>query len=515
MLPLSRRSFLQALGLNGAAWALGVPSSRAWGRTTVLRGSRYPFALGVASGDPAPDGFVIWTRLAPDPLNGGGMPPTPVRVGWEVADDEHFRRIVRKGETVARPEWAHAVHVELAGLAPDRWYWYRFAVAGAASAIGRGRTLPGLGARPTGLRFGFASCQHYEHGHFTALRHLAREDLSLVFHLGDYIYEYPAGDGATRRHVGGEATTLEDYRTRYAQYKTDPDLQAAHAACPWVVTWDDHEVADNYAGRHPAVGEPAHGFLARRAAAYRAYYEHMPLRRASRPGAAGTRMYRGLNHGNLAAFFVLDTRQYRTPQPCGDNTTWPCDAMHDPRATLLGRAQREWLFAGVRRSASRWTIVPQQVMVAAVNRRQRGRDRFTMDHWAGYEVERQQLLACLASKPDASPVVLTGDVHSNWVNDLRATADGPTVATELVGTSITSGGDGQDLPRPMAQVLADNPFVRFYNEQRGYVTCDVTPARLIAAYRVVNAVSTPDAVCHTRASFVVEAGRPGAHRLHG
>lgn len=519
MVSLSRRRFLSAIALGSATapW-IGPVSCLAQSRTPVrLRDGRNPFTLGVASGDPSPDGVVLWTRLAPDPLQGGGMPSAPVRVRWEVATDDTLRTIVRKGSTLATPDWAHAVHLELASLQPDRWYWYRFTTDQAASPIGRARTLPRVTAGTEHLRFAFASCQHFEHGHFTALRHLSEEQVSVVFHLGDYIYEYPPGDGRARRHVGpsGEAITLDDYRNRYAQYKADPDLQAAHAACPWIVTWDDHEVADNYAGTSPAIGEPVEGFLARRAAAYRAYYEHMPLRRSSMPTAEAahdTRVYRRFRCGQLASFFVLDTRQYRTPQPCGDNTTWPCDEMRDPRATLLGPQQEAWLFDGFRASTARWNVIPQQVMLAKVNRRQNGRDRFTMDHWAGYDVSRQRLLECLASRPEANPVVLTGDVHSNWVNDVRATPDGPTVATELVGTSLTTGGDGQDLPRPMETVLSDNPFVRFYNEQRGYVLCDVTSLRLQADYRVVDAVTTPDAPCHTRASFVIESGRPGAEK---
>ena len=514
MLRFTRRTFLHTLAAGVAAPAHAAQAVLPRRPSPVRLGqARDPFTLGVASGDPRSDGFVIWTRLAPDPVNGGGMPPAPVRVRWEVADDERMQHVVGRGSVLASPEWAHSVHVEMTALDPDRWYWYRFNTNETASPVGRGRTLPAAGTATTHLRFAFASCQHYEHGYFTALGHLSREDVSLVVHLGDYIYEYAPGDGRARRHSTPEPFTLADYRNRYAEYKTDPDLQAAHAACPWIVTWDDHEVADNYAGARPATGEPVAGFLRRRAAAYRAYYEHMPLRWASAPRDRETRLYRGFRFGQLASFFVLDTRQYRTPQPCGDNTTWPCDGMLDPRATLLGPEQARWLFEGLGASATRWNLIPQQVMVAKVNRRQRGRDRFTMDHWAGYDVERRRLLASLASRPDLNPVLLTGDVHSSWVNDVRETADTPTVATELVGTSIASGGDGQDMPRAMEAVLADNPFIRFYNEQRGYVVCDVTQSRLQADYRIVDRVSTRDSPCRTRASFIVESGRPGAHRL--
>lgn len=502
MPPVTRRSFLGSLPL----WPVVARARLDRWRP----GDRCPFSLGVASGDPAPDGFVIWTRLAPSPLDGGGMPPVAVMLDWEVADDERFRTVIRRGAAIARPERAHAVHVELDGLLPDRWYWYRFRVGDAMSTVGRARTLPDPQAPFSRLRFAFASCQHFEQGYFTAYRHMAGEELAVVFHLGDYIYESAARDGRPRRHASPELFTLEDYRNRYAQYKLDPDLQAAHAAFPWIVTWDDHEVADNYAGATSQNDDPEPAFLARRAAAYQAYYEHLPLRRAARPHGASARMFRGYSFGRLASCFVLDTRQYRSDQPCGDNTTWPCVAMNDPQATMLGAQQERWLSTHFRASVARWNLIPQQVMMARVNRRQQGSDRYSMDSWAGYEVERQRLLGLFAAHPDRNPIVLTGDLHSSWVNDLRVQPDGPTVATEFVGTSISSGGDGQDLPRPIEAVLSDNPFVRFYNEQRGYVSCDLGPGQLQAHYRVVDQVTQPGAPIHTRATFVVEAGRPGA-----
>jgi alkaline phosphatase D len=505
MPPVTRRSFLGSLPL----WPLAAagPRPAEW-RPAGL----FPFSLGVASGEPASDGFVLWTRLAPDPTNGGGMPPADVPVTWEIAHDERLLSLIRRGVAMARPGRAHAVHVEVGGLEPDRWYWYRFRVGDTVSAVGRARTLPARGASVRGVRFAFASCQHFEQGYFTAYRHMADEDLAMVFHLGDYIYESGARQGRARQHLSPELLTLADYRNRYAQYKLDPDLQAAHAAFPWIVTWDDHEVADNYAGTLSEDGEPASAFLARRAAAYRAYYEHLPLRAGSRPQGSGARMYRRFDVGGLASYCVLDTRQFRTDQPCGDNTTWPCDAMNDPRATILGATQARWLHDGFTRSRALWNVLPQQVMMAKVNRRQQGRDRYTMDHWAGYDVERRRLLGLFAAHPERNPVVLTGDLHSSWVNDLCVEPDGPTVATELVGTSISSGGDGQDLPQPIEAVLADNPFVRFYNEQRGYVSCDVGPDAMHARYRVLDYVAQPGAPCRTRAAFIIEAGRPGAHR---
>ena len=346
-IQLSRRTLLA-----GGLALCGLPA-RLLGRSgpgpaSALRAFS-PFKLGIASGDPTPTGVVLWTRLAPDPLEGGGMPPVPVDVRWEVAEDDKMTQVVRRGVVRAAPEWAHSVHADVEGLRPDRWYWYRFDVGDSASAIGRTRTLPPLGAPADRLRFAFVSCQHFETGYFTAYRHLAAEDLDLVFHLGDYIYEN-AGDpeaGRIRVHSSDEITTLEDYRNRYAQYRTDPDLQAAHAAFPWWVTWDDHEVDNNYANDISENDDPRDAFLLRRAAAYQAYYEHMPLRRAQIPKGPALRLYRDFSYGSLTSFFILDTRQYRTNQPCGDSSVNPpCGGEKDPNATMMGAGAGEVALQG-------------------------------------------------------------------------------------------------------------------------------------------------------------------------
>jgi alkaline phosphatase D len=476
-----------------------------------------PFTLGVASGDPSHDGVVIWTRLAPDPLrDGGGMSADPIVVTWEVSDDDGMRRIVRHGRTTAVASGAHSVHVEVDDLDSDRFYWYRFHAGDATSPIGRTKTLPRTGADVNRLRFAFASCQHYETGFFTAYRHMATEDLDVVFHLGDYIYEGPGRDNLARRHHGPELTTLQHYRERYAQYRLDTDLQAAHAAFPWIVTTDDHEVDNNYAGDIAEVDTPRDVFLARRAAAYQAYYEHMPLRRRSVPMGPRIQLYRQFTYGQLASFFVLDTRQFRSDQPCGDNLKPVCPGATDPAGTLLGAEQERWLLDGLDKSRRRWNVMPQQVMMARVDQTPGPDERVSMDQWSGYEAGRTRLLEFMARRRTSNPVVLTGDIHSNWVNDLKVNfRDGksPAVATELVGTSITSGGDGTDMPERLTGVLAENPFVKFYNGQRGYVSCSVTPQRWQADYQVVDYVTRKDAPRRTRASFVIADGRPGAERL--
>jgi alkaline phosphatase D len=282
---MDRRSFLAA---QSRLFALALVGERFGGRLVANpRFSSDPFRLGIASGDPRADGFVLWTRLAPDPVHGGGMGADPVKVTWELADNQNMSNVVRKGDAVASPELGHSVHVELQGLQPDRPYWYRFRAGDAESPVGRTRTTPADNANPDKLRFAFVSCQDY-HYHYTAWKHMAAEDdLHMVFHLGDYIYEGGPRQNTPRQHNGPEIYTLDDYRNRLALYKTDEHLRRMHAQCPFVVTWDDHEVDNNYAGPMDQDGTRPEEFLKRRAVAYQAYYEHMPLRAFSRPVGAG------------------------------------------------------------------------------------------------------------------------------------------------------------------------------------------------------------------------------------
>jgi alkaline phosphatase D len=511
---ISRRAFLSSLALCGI---VPTPRADASAPRRDLRFPTTPFTLGVASGDPTADGVVLWTRLAPDPLGDGGMPPVDVEVTWHIASDDGMRQIVRQGRTVASPAWAHSVHVEAKGLDAARWYWYQFRAGNYLSPIGRTRTLPREGAAAGRLRFAVASCQNYELGYFTAYQHLAAEDLDLVFHLGDYIYEGPGIAGRIRSHGGPELRTLNDYRARYAVYKTDADLQAAHAEFPWIVTWDDHEVANNYANTLSERNEPATAFLARRAAAYQAYYEHMPLRTA-RPVGPSLRVYRRFQVGSLASFFVLDTRQYRTDQPCGDGVQARCPDAFLADATLLGASQERWLLQGLAGSRARWNVLPQQVMMAPVDRAPGADRRFAMDQWGGYDAGRRRLLEFFGTGRASNPVVLSGDIHTNWVNDLLVDGDdsrSPLVATEFVGTSITSGGDGFDGLDRFQNLAAENPFVKLFNSQRGYLACEITPTEMRTEFHVLEYVSRPGSPQKIRAVFVVEDGRPGAQRSEG
>jgi alkaline phosphatase D len=509
----TRREFLQIGGGVAGLIMLGaMPARRA---DAALRTRAYPFSLGVASGDPTPDGVVLWTRLAPDPLGGGGMPPERAAVRWEIASDEGFGRIVQRGDVLAVPELAHAVHVEVEGLEPDRVYWYRFISGGEASPVGRTRTAPAAASRPDRFALAFASCQHYETGYFTAHRHLAEEDLNLVVFLGDYIYEGGVNERGVRQHTGPEITTLADYRNRYALYKTDPDLQAAHAAFAWTVTWDDHEVENNYAAGIAQANDPVEQFLQRRAAAYQAYYEHMPLRRAFMPKGPDLRLYRRLRFGDLLEVSMLDTRQYRTDQPCGDRVTPPCVQTYANEATILGAEQERWLFDGLGRSTARWKLLGNQLPMAEVDRAAGPERAYQMDQWSGYVQSRDRLMNFLHERRVSNSVVVTGDVHRSWVAELQldpTKLSSPTVATEFVGTSVTSGGDGREMNAEGESILADNPHVKYYNDQRGYVRCTLTPERWQSDYRVLPYITRRGAPARTHASFVVEDGKPEVQR---
>ncbi len=507
----SRRTVLKSALILAALPIAGFSADR---RHTPLRSD--PFTLGVASGDPAADGAVIWTRLAPNPLADdgfGGMPARGVDVEWEVARDEWFSRVEQRGVTTAVPESAHSVHVELAGLRPDADYYYRFRAGGHVSPSGRTRTAPDGGSL-TPMTMCVASCSNYQQGWFTAYRRLADEQPDLVVHLGDYQYEYAASATGVRAHVGPETVTLANYRQRYAQYKTDADLQAAHAAAPWLAVFDDHEVADNWAGEVPEKPDPA--FPTRCAAALQAYYENMPLRRSAVPHGNRMRLYRRMQWGGLATVHMLDTRQYRTDQPCADELGTECVDRLRPAATLTGAVQERWLLNGFQQSRSRWDILGQQVFFSQLDLTPGPRRGFNPDAWDGYTANRDRIVAGIEHSPVRNAVVLTGDIHSHWAAEVHARPDdpgSPVVATELVTTSISSGGDGSDTRDDIATVLADNPHIRYFSGRRGYVRARVTADELRADFRVVPYVSRPGAGVATGASFVVPDREPALHTM--
>jgi len=562
--PVSRRHFIE-----GAAASLFVAPA-------ILKGIRADaaeingnlFALGVASGDPDDRSVVIWTRLAPAPLDGGGMPARPVAVRWQVATDYGMANVIRQGGAIAWAANGHAVRVLVDGLPSDSWLFYRFQALGEYSRVGRTRTFPAPADAADRMRFALASCQDYRAGFYTAWRDMLADDapeapaLDFVVFVGDYIYEAgprgtPIIDG--RNHTGGEAFSPVDYRNRYALYRLDLDLQEAHARFPFIVTWDDHECDNNYAGWFAEEGAPYTGiaFLLRRWNAYRVYCESMPLRPGD-PGL-GFRLYRKLAFGTLADIHVLDTRRYRSDQPAadqfgstdpaslfyaplfaliGDPVVFDAQGILDPAATMLGAHQELWLAANLWRSQATWNVLAQQVMMTEwnlaplLNRTFQPhhvpavRDFFMVDAWDGYPAARRRLFDVLAAVRPANPVVLTGDIHSAWGANLLddfADPESDILAAEFVCSSISSAFALDD-PRLVhavarASVAEGNPHVEYFNGlYRGYCLCEVDRQTWRTTYRAVGTpadaldpdplalIPFPDTIVETDAVLEIAAG---------
>lgn len=484
-----------------------------------------PFTLGVASGDPWPDGFVIWTRLAPRPLDEhGGMPQSVVPVGWEVAEDEGFTRVVQKGIAAARPELGHSVHVEVAGLRPHRHYWYRFNVAGSdVSAVGRARTAPAAEAAVDRLRIGVAGCQHWEAGFYDAWGALAREpDLDLVFHYGDYIYEgagKPLGEGVVRQHAGDEIYSLDDYRRRYAQYKADAHLRAAHQSCAFAASFDDHEVDNNWAGEFDQDGTPPEVFLLRRMAGYQAWYENMPVRRAQMPGVQGITAYRRLDFGRLLRTHVLDTRSYRTDQSCGDVArSDACTPEAHASPQMLGNAQEAWLDEGFARPST-WNLLAQQVIVMPLDVRAPGaaKPTFETDLWDGYRPAKARLVETIRKHELTNVVIATGDHHKHAAGTVPLhdeAPDGEKVAVEFLATSISSGGNGRG-DEGLSHFYGNNPNLDLYTDRRGYQVFDITPKQWTTDVKVMDEVQKPGGAIRTLMRYEVAPDAPQLHRSGG
>jgi alkaline phosphatase D len=482
----------------------------------------YPFRLGVASGDPTPNRVSLWTRLASEPLvEGGGIPAQDISVRWQVATDSHFRHVEKSGTVAAVPELDHSVHVDVSGLRSGREYFYRFLTDRDESPVGRTKTAPGSGDHVRDLTFAFVSCQKWDDGFYSPYRRMAEEDLDLVVHLGDYIYEYGIGSGGVRKakvpaSFAPECFTLERYRLQHSLYKTDPDLQESHRLFPWMVTWDDHEVDNDYSGIFPEFENTSPEFLARRAAAYQAYFENMPVPLSAKPTEGAVQLYRRLSYGDIAEFNLLDTRQYRTDNPCGDGEQPPCDAGFDPAATMTGAAQEKWLLDGLERSPARWNVIAQGVLMGQLKHDADG-GRFWNDSWDGWPGQRARVLQHIADAEVRNPVVITGDWHSTFVNDLRADYEDPStpiVATEFVGTSISSNGDAEVYGPYYGPMIPFNPDIKFFDgDRRGYVRCRLDHDEWRTDLRMVSTVSQRNAQVSTFASFVVEDGQAGAKEV--
>ena len=518
---MKRRSFLH----GASSIAIIAATSRIAAQTI----RHNPFSLGVASGSPATDGIVLWTRLMA-PANGEPLPPVAIEVRWELARDAQFKGIVQTGAELAHPDFAHSVHVEVQGLPPPAddskppHYWYRFMVGNAISTVGRTRALPALPSRRK-LTLALASCQNFEHGYFNAYRHMAGEDLDCVLFVGDYIYEYGPTPNRTRQHNSPTCRTLDEYRARYALYKSDVDLQAAHAAFAWIVTWDDHEVENDYADDRAASGR-GEDFLKKRAAAYRAYWEHMPLRKAQLPIGPNAQMYRRYAWGQTANLHVLDARQHRDYQICtpadqgGSRTVFDktCPERLSTASSLLGAAQETWLAQGMQRSNAGFEIVGQQSMMSQMRtpamrspEPQATAEGFWNDSWDGYPQARARALQVWAQKKNV--ISLGGDVHATYINNLVGDFDDPKakiLATEIVGTSISSPSWPQGATD---RIMSYNPHIKFgKSDQRGYTVLEVDGLRATAHLRVIDNARVLESTLSTAASFGVEAGKPGAQR---
>jgi alkaline phosphatase D len=525
---IDRRRFIGAAG----AGLIGLAGAPAVFSGAFAQGRRWtggdPFSLGVASGAPRPDGFVLWTRLAPDPLSPdpatpGGMTGGDVPVTYEIAADPAMRDIVRRGAATAERAYGYSVHADVRGLSPGRSYWYRFVSGDAASPVGRAMTTVPAGTPLERMRFGFVSCSNYEQGYFSAYRHLADENPDVVMFLGDYIYEYVEQVRPTvRTHSDGiEAATLPTYRNRYAQYRLDPDLRRLHATAPALVTWDDHEVSNDYADGYSQFFDDPALFLQRRAGAYQAFYEHMPVRPIlSRPNGPVMRIYDRFTFGDLLEVSMIDGRQYRSREACYGppnkggghlETDATCPERREEGRTMIGFAQEAWLGAGLAGSRTQWNLIAQDVLMAQLREKnQSGTVGYWTDDWDGYPAGRRRLLARIAQTKASNPVVIGGDIHSFFANDLRVDFDdpnSPVIATEFVGTSVTSVGPPYDL---IASTLPDNPHVRFFeSRKRGYVSVDVDAKLMTTRMRALSDVTDPQASVSTLKTFAVESGRAG------
>ena len=519
-----------ALAWALAPWSRSAAQSGPPGQTPATpRWQANPFSLGVASGMPRPDSVVLWTRLV---IAKGSEKETEsalaagstVAVSYEIYSDSALTQLLRKGVVLTSAERAYSVHVPVNGLASGRSYFYRFISGNAVSPVGRTRTAPASDATPGRLRIALASCQHFEQGHYAAHRNIAAQDLDFVLFVGDYIYESSNPRyvvGPARRYTGGVPKTLDEYRARHAQYKSDADLQAAHAAHPWVLTWDDHEVCNDYArDQDPAHSDPK-VFLQRRAAAYRAYFEHMPLALGPDADSGGhsMRIYDRMAWGQLADLWTLDCRQYRSYQACqdpvrgGGRRVTGCEELADPQRTMLGFAQEKWLAQGLGNATGDWKIIAQSTQISATGLASAGAGAersISTDAWDGYPQARQRLLQTVVDTRLADVVTLGGDVHRSVAAQLRLQpneASSPIVASELVCTSVTSHGGSVKTEEKM---LRDNPDIAYTRTgERGYALLTITAQQMRCDFLATPNAEQADAVLSTSQRYVVERGHAG------
>ena len=519
-MPL-RRHLLKA-AMAGVGLAL-VPRSVQAARLRLRKFATNPFTLGVASGYPTDDGMVLWTRLAPNIDSDEELADSDFILTYEIATDPNFSRRVQSGTVVAMAADGHSVHLEISGLPPGREFYYRFRAGDHVSPIGRTWTAHASGSMQSILRISVASCQHYEQGYFHAYRDMVSRGSDLIIHLGDYIYE---GNTATpvRAHDSNvECKTLADYRRRYAWYRADPLLQEAHAHCPWLVTHDDHELDNDYADLQSENPAEQAEFAARRAAAYQAYWENMPLPLSAKPQGPDMALYMSRQFGDLLAIHMLDERQYRSPQACPQPPrrggtrviVEQCADWRDPDRTILGSAQEQWLAEQLATSKTRWNLLGQGVVFTWIDEDPGPKTLNWNDSWAGYPAARRRMLETISTSGASNPVILGGDIHAFIAGDQRIDprdSKSPIVTSEFVTTSVTSG------PPPKKVIEAYNRSDAIgvhYAERdyRGYLRLEVSAERLNAEMIGFASVRENEASPTTLAKFVIDDGQRGIQRL--
>lgn len=529
---VNRRQFLIQAG--AMSLMLYLNPTVVWATPTFKQN---PFNLGVASGEPSSDGFVIWTRVIPKPLQiDGGMPNKSVEVQWEIASDPEFKSIIQSGVEIAHPDLAHSVHVEVEKLDSSSSYWYRFKLADYVSTVGKTKTLPTATQHLNAVTLAVVGCQNYEAGYFTAYDYLSKESgIDAVYHYGDYIYEGGIGHGssrgyddlrvsvAERRHINEEPFNLKDYRLRYAQYKTDPHLQKAHAVFPFIITIDDHEIVNNWAGLHDANGMPEAEFIKRRAAAFQAWYEHIPVRRSQQPKDHNLLTHRSFDFGNLLRLSVLDTRQHRDNRLCTvaqkkEGITW-CRKESTETETMLGVEQEKWLEQQMQHN-KRWNVLAQQVMLMPYDRQKKRDGKVSIsgkDSWDGYPIARKKFIQSLKKYPQHNNIILTGDIHQYFVGVLPENPldfSSKALATELLTTSISSSGNGIKIRPGQEYLLERNPHMQYINDQRGYQLVTFNQNQCITELKIIDQVEKPGGIMTTAAKFVIDVGNPIPKRLN-
>lgn len=504
---IKRRRFLSSMAMGAAAASLTSPwNGRAFAATPKFIND--PFSMGVASGDPTPEGFVLWTRLAPNPFDVEPFTQDLVEVLVEVAEDEKFTKIVRRQTEIARPDNAHSVHAEINGLPAGRNYFYRFRCGGVASPVGRTITAPLFAQKLDKIKFAWHSCAHYEQGYYTAYRDIAEQHPDIILGLGDYIYEVSWGPQLRRMPVN-EATSVDEYRLIHAVTKLDKDLQAAHAVAPWLFIWDDHEVANDYQGDWgstlPGLDEKT--FVARRLASYKAYFEHLPLRARSRFDAVNRmRIYGQSTFGDLLEFTLLDTRQFRPRASCPSNpekytgemiSKANCADLTDKTRSILGAQQERFVNDNFMRGNTRWSVLVQPTFFGDLaQKNDKGEAIVFNEGWSGFNPARQKIIDTIAKRQkQSSCVVIGGDMHAFFAADVKKDYDKPdseTVAVEFVSGSITSKSYNYER---FMKMMPDNPHIKFFDDRtNGYGIVEVTDKKMDVRLR------------HTKSTWVKDAG---------